>query len=46
MTTLILIYFNSNFKYIVKIDLSDYILKGVLLQYDKNGKLHPVAFFF
>jgi len=25
-------------------DLSDYALGGVLLQYNKNGELYPVAF--
>ena len=33
ITALILTYFNSNFKYIVKTDSSNYILGGVLLQY-------------
>ena len=31
ITTLILVHFNPDFKYIVKIDLSDYVLEGVLL---------------
>jgi hypothetical protein len=31
ITTLILTYFNPDFKYIVKIDLSNYVLRGVLL---------------
>jgi len=30
-TAPILAHFNFNFKYIIKIDLSDYALKGVLL---------------
>jgi len=44
MTALILAYFNPNLKYIVETDLSDYTLRGVLLQYNKNGELYPVAF--
>ena len=43
-TALIFAHFNPDFKYIVKIDSSDYILRGVLLQYNKNGKLYLVAF--
>ena len=31
ITTLILTHFNPNLKYIIKTDLSNYILKGVLL---------------
>ena len=44
ITTLIFAHFNPNFKYIVKIDLSDYILGGVLSQYNKNSELYLVAF--
>ena len=46
ITALILAYFNSNFKYVVKTDLSDYALGGVLSQYNKNGELYLVAFLF
>ena len=45
-TTLILTHFNPNLKYIIKTDLSNYILKRVLLQYNKNGKLYLIVFFF
>ena len=44
--TLILAHFNPDLKYIIKIDLSDYVLKEVLLQYNKNDKLYLVAFLF
>ena len=44
ITTLILAYFNPNLKYIIKTDLSNYTLKGVVSQYNKNGKLYLVAF--
>ena len=44
ITTLILTYFNPNLKYIIKTDLLDYALEGVLLQYNKNGELYLVAF--
>jgi len=43
-TALILTYFNPNLECIVKTDSSDYALRGVLSQYDKNGELRPVAF--
>ena len=46
ITTLIFIYFNPDLKYIIKTDLSDYILKRVLLQYNKNSELCLVAFLF
>ena len=46
ITALILTYFNFSLKYIVKIDLSDYVLKGVLSQYNKNSKLYLVVFLF
>jgi len=37
-------HFNSNLKYIIKMDLLDYALGGVLSQYNKNSELYPVAF--
>jgi len=46
ITTLILTYFNFNFKYIIKIDSSNHVLRRVLLQYNKNGELCLVAFLF
>ena len=46
ITALILTYFNLNLKYIIKTDLSNYILKKVLSQYNKNGELYLVAFLF
>ena len=45
-TALILAHFNPDFKYIIKIDLSNYILGGVLSQYNKNSKLYLIAFLF
>ena len=45
-TTLILAHFNFNLKCVIKTDLSNYVLGGVLSQYNKNGKLYPVAFLF
>jgi len=46
MTALILAHFDPDLKCIVETDSSDYILGGVLSQYDKNGELCPVAFLF
>ena len=45
MIVLILAHFNSDFKCIFKTDLSDYIQKDVLLQYDKNNILCSIIFF-
>ena len=30
---------------VVKADLSDYIIKGILSQYNKDGVLYPIAYF-
>ena len=30
---------------IIKANLSDYIIKGILSQYNKKGVLHPVVYF-
>ena len=46
ITALILTHFNFNLEYIIKTDLSNYVLGEVLLQYNKNSKLYPVAFLF
>jgi hypothetical protein len=46
ITALILAYFNSDFKCVVKINSSNYVLGGVLLQYNKNGELYLVTFLF
>lgn len=45
VTTLVLTQFNFNKQIVLETDISDYILVGVLSQYDNNGILHPVAFF-
>jgi hypothetical protein len=44
ITTLILAHFNPNLECVVKTDLSNYILGGVLSQYNKNGELYLIAF--
>ena len=41
----ILCHYNLNLKIIVKTDTSDYVSEGILSQYDKNGVLHPIAYF-
>jgi len=43
-TTLILAHFNPNLECIVETDSSNYVLEGVLSQYNKNGELRLVAF--
>ena len=45
MIVLILTHFNLNFECVLETDLSDHVLESVLLQYDENGVLHPVAYF-
>ena len=42
----ILRHYNLNLKIIVETDTSDYVSEGILSQYDKNGVLHPIAYFF
>ena len=42
----ILRHYNSDLKIIVETDASDYVSGGILSQYDKNGVLHPIAYFF
>ena len=41
----ILCHYNSDLKLVMKTDASDYVSGGILLQYDENGVLHPVAYF-
>jgi hypothetical protein len=45
-TALILAHFNPDFKCVIKTDSSNYILGGVLLQYNKNSELCLIAFLF
>ena len=42
----ILCHYNSDLKLVVKTDASDYVSGGILSQYDENGVLHSVAYFF
>ena len=42
----ILHYYNSDLKIVVKTDTSDYVSEGILSQYDKNDVLYPIAYFF
>jgi len=37
---------DTNLKYTIKTNSSNYALGGVLLQYNKNGELYLVAFLF
>ena len=43
---MIFAHFNPNFECVIKIDLSNHVLGGVLLQYNKNSKLYLIVFFF
>ena len=42
----ILCHYNSDLKLVVKTDASDYVSEGILLQYDENGVLHLIVYFF
>ena len=42
----ILCHYNSDLKLVMKTDASDYVSEGILLQYNENDVLHPVAYFF
>ena len=44
ITALILIYFNPDLKYVIKTNLSNHVLGGVLSQYNKNGELYLIVF--
>ena len=44
-TALILAHFDSDLEYVLEMNLSDHVQESVLLQYDKNGVLHPIAYF-
>ena len=46
MSDVILRHYNLNLKIIVKTDASDYVSEGILSQYNKNGVLHLIAYFF
>ena len=41
----VLRYFDPDKEIIVETDASDYVLAGVMSQYDTDGILHPIAFF-
>jgi len=45
-TALILRHFDYNCEIVVETDASDYVSAGILSQYDDEGTLHPVAFYF
>lgn len=38
-------HYNLDRKTVVKTDVFDYVFKGILLQYDENDILYPVAYF-
>ena len=45
-TVPILLHYDPNKQAMVKIDVSDYVTAGVFSQYDDNGQLKPVVYFF
>ena len=42
----ILCHYNSDLKLVMKTDASDYVSEGILSQYNENGVLHSVMYFF
>ena len=46
MSDVILRHYNLDLKIIVETDTSDYVSGGILSQYNKNGVLHLIAYFF
>ena len=46
ITAPILFHFDPNKQTVVETDVSDYVTAGVLFQYDDDGQLRPVVFFF
>lgn len=38
-------YFDPTKTVYIKVDSSDYVSRGIIMQKDKNGKLYPVAYF-
>ena len=42
----ILCYYNSDLKLVVKTDASDYVSEEILSQYDENDVFHPITYFF
>ena len=45
-TALILLHYDPDKQAVVKTDASDYVIAGVFFQYDDNGQLKPVVYFF
>ena len=45
MTASILVYFNSDLKYVFKVDLSNHAQKDMFSQYNKNNMLYLIVFF-
>ena len=46
ITAPILFHFDPNKQTVIETDASDYITTGILFQYDDDGKLRPVVYFF
>ena len=45
ITAPILQHFNLNWMSVIKANLSNYITKGILSQYNKDGVLYPIIYF-
>ena len=45
ISALILTHFDAEREIIVETDASDYVSASIMLQYDDNGVLYPVAYF-
>ena len=45
ISDVILCYYNSDHKIVIKTDVSDYVFEGILSQYNKDGVLHLIIYF-
>ena len=45
ISDVILYYYNSDHKIVIKINISDYVSENILFQYNENGVLYSVIYF-
>ena len=42
---IIFLHYNSDYKIVIETDISDYMFKDILSQYNENGVLHSIIYF-
>ena len=45
ISDVIFYHYNSDYKIVIKTDISDYVSESILSQYNEDGVLHSVAYF-